>query len=249
LYLLYPEQQVGSAASAFGKKFTQKLLDKNGKAIAGKKVKWETKNKKIATVSKIGVVKAVSKGTTKITAKYKGKTYKFEVKVKAKINNSSKGNGFNKLKNYILNKGSKNSDGNYFIKDDFTYKGTEHTPAIIYQKNKNSFKFLYIIDDGDIYTALEFTLNNSADKTTVKFFETFEYDDTATEIRSKMDPKTFNKKTYLNFSYYYGDYISSTWIDKGSELANATMTIALIEWKDLLKKAGVTLKDIGFKSY
>ncbi len=49
-------------------KKTVKLKLKNAKAS---KVKWSSKNKKIAIVSKKGVVKGVKKGTTKIYAKYK----------------------------------------------------------------------------------------------------------------------------------------------------------------------------------
>lgn len=65
-----------------GKSFTQKLTNASGKNIKSSKIKWSSGNTKVATVSKKGVVKAVSAGTAKITAKYKGKKYSCTVTVK-----------------------------------------------------------------------------------------------------------------------------------------------------------------------
>ncbi|MDO4380626.1 MAG: Ig-like domain-containing protein, partial [Clostridia bacterium] len=48
-----------------------------------KTVKWATSNKKVATVTKKGVVKAVGKGKAVITAKVGKKTYKCAVGVDA----------------------------------------------------------------------------------------------------------------------------------------------------------------------
>ncbi len=65
-----------------GTTYTLKLLDKKGKTISASKVKWSTSSKKIATVSKKGVVTGVKKGTATITATYKGKKYTCKVTVK-----------------------------------------------------------------------------------------------------------------------------------------------------------------------
>lgn len=56
----------------------------NFKKIAPKKVKYKSYNKKIATVSKKGVVKAKKKGMTKISGKYKGKVLYVKITVKEK---------------------------------------------------------------------------------------------------------------------------------------------------------------------
>lgn len=51
------------------------------------KIKWKSKNKSIATVSKKGMVTAKRKGTTQIYARYNGKSYKCTVRVEIpKIN-------------------------------------------------------------------------------------------------------------------------------------------------------------------
>lgn len=59
-----------------------KLKLKNAKA---KKVKWRSTNKKVATVSKKGTVKARKKGKTTIIAKYKGKKYRCKITVKKAV--------------------------------------------------------------------------------------------------------------------------------------------------------------------
>ncbi|MBR2547269.1 MAG: hypothetical protein IKF07_03650 [Eubacterium sp.] len=60
---------------------TQKLINKKGKTIKATKVKWKSANTAVAKISKKGKITAVKAGTTKMTAKYSGKTYKFTVKV------------------------------------------------------------------------------------------------------------------------------------------------------------------------
>lgn len=65
-----------------GRTYQQKLLDKKGKVIKATKVKWKSSKKSVARISTKGKVTAVKPGTAKMTAKYKGKTYKFTVKVK-----------------------------------------------------------------------------------------------------------------------------------------------------------------------
>lgn len=68
-------------STATGKTYQQKLIDKNGKTIKASSVKWKSLKKSVAKISKKGEITAVKKGTAKMTAKYRGKTYKFTVKV------------------------------------------------------------------------------------------------------------------------------------------------------------------------
>ena len=66
-----------------GKSYKQKLIVK-GKTVKAKKVKWKSKKKRVAVISRKGVIKAKKVGTAKMTAKYKKKSYKFIVVVKSK---------------------------------------------------------------------------------------------------------------------------------------------------------------------
>ena len=60
-----------------GNAYQQKLIDKNGKIIKASRIKWKSRRKSIAWISKSGKVNAVKAGTVKMTAKYKGRTYRF----------------------------------------------------------------------------------------------------------------------------------------------------------------------------
>lgn len=57
---------------------------------ANKKVAWKSSKKSVASVSAKGRVKAKKRGTTVISAKYKGRTYRCKVKVVEKSNASAK---------------------------------------------------------------------------------------------------------------------------------------------------------------
>lgn len=78
--------------SASVKKFTLKVGEKKQLVVygtSGKKVKWKSSKKKIATVNKKGIVKGKKKGKTTITAKYGSKQTKFKITVKKANNNQS----------------------------------------------------------------------------------------------------------------------------------------------------------------
>lgn len=71
-----------SVTVTYGSTYQQKLINKSGKTIKATSVTWKSKDKSIAKINKYGKVTTVKAGTTKMTAKYKGKTYTFTVKVK-----------------------------------------------------------------------------------------------------------------------------------------------------------------------
>ena len=65
-----------------GKTYQQKMINKKGKTIKATLVKWKSLKTSVAKINKKGKVTAVKAGKAKMTAKYKGKTYKFTVTVK-----------------------------------------------------------------------------------------------------------------------------------------------------------------------
>lgn len=67
--------KAGKKTVYIGSKYANKLQGAKGK------VTWKTSNKKIATVTKKGVIKGIKPGKCIVSAKYKGKTYKCSVTV------------------------------------------------------------------------------------------------------------------------------------------------------------------------
>ncbi|MCR5737230.1 MAG: Ig-like domain-containing protein, partial [Eubacterium sp.] len=117
-----------SAKIQKGQKLKLKL--KNAKAS---KVKWTSSRKKVATVSKKGVVKAKKKGKTTITAKYKGKKYRCKITVKK--SGMTRTQAYNKAKNYIKKNGFKETDGVYRINLGKDNAGFEY--SFLYYEEKN----------------------------------------------------------------------------------------------------------------
>ena len=136
-----------------GSTYQQKLIDKKGKTIKAKKVKWKSKNKSIAKISKKGKITAVKAGTAKMTAKYKGKTYKFTVKVKKPAYGSTGSFGVDSIYSYVEGHGSFQPSGKYIsgdyciesnIKYDYDSSGraTETTYAVsIKRGDRNTVYF------------------------------------------------------------------------------------------------------------
>ena len=98
-----------------GKKLKLKATVKPKKATQ-KKIVWSSGNKKVATVSSKGVVKAKKKGTAKITAKIKGTKKKAVCKVKVKepakkpANNNNNNNNSNNSNNNNSNNNNNNNN-------------------------------------------------------------------------------------------------------------------------------------------
>ena len=75
--------KTGEQSLKLGKTLTLKATLSPADANVGTEVTWKSSDKKIATVSKKGVVTPVAKGTVKITAKAGGKSKSITVKVSA----------------------------------------------------------------------------------------------------------------------------------------------------------------------
>jgi len=123
-------------------KMTVKLKVKGTK----KKVTWKSSNKKVATVSKKGKVKAKKTGKVTITAKVKGKKLKCKIIVEKKSANNAR-----KLRDYVVKHGTKYKDGDgktyYAIErvesDD---ESTEYKARIEAYKDRTAMSFFYTIN-------------------------------------------------------------------------------------------------------
>ena len=118
-----------------GKTYQQKLIDKNGKTIKATKVKWKSSKTSIAKISKKGKIKTLKAGTVKMTAKYKGKTYKFSVRVVAPFEEDEKPTIYEVVQN--------GDDNNIWI-----------NPSWSSLKNAKSYE-LYVSVNGGEYTLVE----------------------------------------------------------------------------------------------
>ncbi len=248
-----------------GKTKTLKL--KNNK----KKVKWSSSKKKVATVSKKGKVTAKKKGTATITAKAGKKKYKCKVTVKAapKKNNTPANNtpannpptdnppvvtgpsqyikdNYAKLKSYILNYGSENSSGEYFIKMNGSYNDVY---GIVYRSQYASFEFIYLntrdsADDGMAMTIRESDLINGSFEYIISLSVGLD-----AVLTASGNINTLNDSSVLNWmvqtSYSVPDDIKVELIN----VANTSYQISYFGWNMLLSEyVGLTMTDLGFQN-
>ena len=103
--------------------------------------RWYTSDKKIATVTKSGVVKGINYGTATITCKRHGKKYKCKASVERRHQLRVR-----KLRDYVLRHGEKGSGGWHSIKK--VWKNTEnndemtqYTSIIKAKRGTNVMKF------------------------------------------------------------------------------------------------------------
>ena len=144
-----------------GETYSQKLLDKNGKTIDGSKVTWKSKNKKVANVSKSGKVTAVKAGKTTITAKYKGKTYKFTITVKnAKLKYKSKTVSVGAVFTQVLT----DANGKKIKDSSITWKSSDKNIAKISSKGKVTAKKKGKVKITATYKGKKYTCNLTVKK-------------------------------------------------------------------------------------
>lgn len=135
---------------AQGKSYTLKV---NGTT---KKIKWSSGNKKIATVTETGVVKAVSTGKTTITANVGNKNYESSLTVVKKLNEKDfvyKANG----KSYDFIKGNTKNYWAWdkvFYSNDERYKGARnlHYGSSITEVKKKFGETKVRDDNGNVKT-------------------------------------------------------------------------------------------------
>ena len=120
--------------------FTQQLLNNNDQKIKATKVKWKSKKPAIAKINKKGKITAIKVGKTIMTAKYKGKTYKFTVRVKNPYKGGRRPTKFSVMNVY-----------NTLGYDLLTWEGLSDTPNPKYE--------IYVSKNGGSYYRLKTTKN------------------------------------------------------------------------------------------
>lgn len=209
------------------------------------KIKWTSSNNKIAKVSSAGAVTAKKAGKATITAKIG--SYKLKCKVFVYTKTKYSKNKV-KLKNYIIENGITNANGDKVINYQREYSGFVVQAGIVYNAKTDRFDFLsifYMEDDSAIAVAMPVTIN---DKGTVKVYSMFESTSSgvAYDTYAKLNVEKYDGKSNLKFKKVNSPYINNSDVQS---LSNDTLKISCNAWENILvKQAGLSMKKIGFKS-
>lgn len=265
----------------------------------GQKITWKSSNSKIVTVNKTGKLFAKSAGNATITAQVNGIRFVCKVKIQkkaapakpaptaapakpaptaapAKPTPTAAPKPGIKLKNHILSKGKKTSDGSVKIelnthdeskKIDMDLGGlgssssmqvsVDEYRSITYIPKNNSFKFYFRFsshDDLKSDITLTFPMNSTAASLNFYFYMSILPDDESGTLIATMSssaPLSAIRNESSNLSFHFqkltDPYEVLTQKD-ASELANDTLDMAVPYWADLLKGSGITLRSLGFST-
>lgn len=266
----------------------------------GQKITWKSSNSKIVTVNKTGKLFAKSAGNATITAQVNGIRFVCKVKIQkkaapakpaptaapakpaptaapAKPTPTVAPKPGIKLKNHILSKGKKASDGSVKIelnthdeskKIDMDLGGlgsssssmqvsVDEYRSITYIPKTNSFKFYFRFsshDDLKSDITLTFPMNSTAASLNFYFYMSILPDDESGTLIATMSssaPLSAIRNESSNLSFHFqkltDPYEILTQKD-ASELANDTLDMAIPYWADLLKGSGITLRSLGFST-
>lgn len=266
----------------------------------GQKITWKSSNSKIVTVNKAGKLFAKSAGNATITAQVNGIRFVCKVKIQkkaapakpaptaapakpaptaapAKPTPTVAPKPGIKLKNHILSKGKKASDGSVKIelnthdeskKIDMDLGGlgsssssmqvsVDEYRSITYIPKNNSFKFYFRFsshDDLKSDITLTFPMNSTAASLNFYFYISILPDDESGTLIATMSssaPLSAIRNESSNLSFHFqkltDPYEVLTQKD-ASELANDTLDMAVPYWTDLLKGSGITLRSLGFST-
>lgn len=263
------------------------------------KITWKSSNSKIVTVNKTGKLFAKSAGNATITAQVNGIRFVCKVKIQkkaapakpaptaapakpaptaapAKPTPTVAPKPGIKLKNHILSKGKKASDGSVKIelnthdeskKIDMDLGGlgssssmqvsVDEYRSITYIPKNNSFKFYFRFsshDDLKSDITLTFPMNSTAASLNFYFYMSILPDDESGTLIATMSssaPLSAIRNESSNLSFHFqkltNPYEVLTQKD-ASELANDTLDMAVPYWADLLKGSGITLRSLGFST-
>lgn len=248
----------------------------------GQKITWKSSNSKIVTVNKAGKLFAKSAGNATITAQVNGIGFVCKVKIQKKAApakpapTAAPKSGI-KLKNHILSKGKKASDGSVKIelnthdeskKIDMDLGGlgsssssmqisVDEYRSITYIPKNNSFKFYFRFsshDDLKSDITLTFPMNSTAASLNFYFYMNILPDDesgTPIATMSSSAPLSAIRNESSNLSFHFQKLTDPYEIltpKDASELANDTLDMAVPYWTDLLKGSGITLRSLGFST-
>lgn len=264
------------------------------------KITWKSSNSKIVTVNKAGRLSARSAGNATVTAQVNGIRFVCKVKIQkkaapakpaptaapakpaptaapAKPTPTTAPKPGIKLKNHILSKGKKASDGSVKIelnthdeskKVDMDLGGlgsssssmqvsVDEYRSITYIPKTNSFKFYFRFsshDDLKSDITLTFPMNSTAASLNFYFYMSILPDDESGTLIATMSssaPLSAIRNESSNLSFHFqkltDPYEVLTQKD-ASEIANDTLDMAIPYWTDLLKGSGITLRSLGFST-
>lgn len=230
-----PSLNQPSVVLPLGRTYTLKIKG------TSQKVKWKSNSKSIATVSSKGVVTAKKTGNTKITATVLGKNYTCKVKVISLQKN------YDKLKNYIQKSGTLDENGNPCIQYVETQDGNTYTTQISYESDKNRYRFLLDLNEGDDRNRCIMYLNLEKSNTATAEISMISLEDGNLTGQSNFNAFLYNNETEIKFNIKHN--INGIDNEDAQDICNIELYMCFVLWDDMLdEEVNLSLQGLGFAS-
>ncbi len=186
-------------------------------------------------------------GTTKITITSEKNNKSVAINVKVVQTNT---NVKNTLKDYITKNGKTSSDGDKFISYETSSNGTSSQFAIFYLASKDSFQFTSIITTSKNKTSTTMEIKNGASSTQTTYISASQTSSAGFTGTATVNIPSYTKNTQLNFSLKLTGYNNTQ--ENRVEMAkdaNSKFRQSMAGWNTLLRRADLSMRDMGFTSY
>lgn len=230
-----PSLNQTSVVLPLGRTYTLKLKG------TGQKVKWSSNSPSIATVNSKGMITPKKLGKAKITATVLGKKYTCHIKVISLQKN------YAKLKNYIQKSGTFDKDGNPCIQYMETQQGATYTCQISYEMDKDRYKFLVDLNDGDNSNRCIMYLNLEKSNTAAAEISLLSLEDGSLTGQGKFNAFLYSDNTDVKFNIRHN--LEGIDQEDAQDFCNLELYLFIMVWDDMLtENVHISLQDLGFAS-
>lgn len=221
------------------------------------KVKWSSSNTSVATVTSKGKVTAKKAGTATITAKVGTKKFTCKVTVKKASGSGSESAlaaNYKALKRYILLNGGNNKRGNKVIQIDRsgTDSGMAYKDTYLIEYSKKTDKLLFYFyseeqrSTGRVQVEIQMNVDVTKSTTVSPTFTYVLSSGAGIKATAKIKASSYTGANNVNFTVTANNNMNTSNLQSA---ANSYLKAAFSGWQVLLKRAGVSMKQIGFTSY
>lgn len=213
------------------------------------KVTWTNSNRKVAAVNSKGLITGRTAGTTKITANVGGKKYSCKVTIKTLSPAQIQASAYKKLKNYIVNNGVTNHDGNKVVRIKMDQDGLAYTWGIVYDQSANMMEFILSTTGDKSRSSTDMKVLVRTDSANVTFLFIMTGDESGFKAQVQLDGKQYDGINPVAFTITKTSGIEVPYKDM-NDLANAHMKAGFAGWQSILTRgARTSFNELGFTAY
>lgn len=155
---------------------------------------------------------------------------------------------FQKVKDYVLEKGYTDTDGNKYVPDTVKVDDAKFEWRIKYDKREDQLVCQMTTDCKDYNDKIYIVLDENVSYVRTQYY--FYVGDFMLDAGTKLNAGTYTGKRDVEFEIRVSDADVDISYEEGNELANEVLKLAFAGWEEMLNaRVKVSLKQLGFPAY